>query len=431
MAGSDSEDRGRIFISYRRQETAYPAGWLFEHLAAEYGAEQIFKDVDSIHLGDDFVERISAAVASCDVLLALIGHQWLTILGEDGRPRIEDPKDFVRLEIEAALARDVLVIPVLVDGATMPHESQLPPSLAPLARRQALELSPAQFDFDTSRLLSSLEESLAGATQTERSTHALSGHPSRTKPHPSRSRNFIVAGGAAGVLIVVALVIVVFALGSGSNSEPSAGPNRNVVFEDDFSSTSSGWDDTNGPGTGGHYTDGNYRLVGEWSSDLWSESSFPRNEAAVFPNAPEDVRVSVVGRRLRGRRDGAYGIVCRADPGVPSYYQFAIWPGSAVIEKFVPVGASYYQLASTDLAAVHQNGENRMAATCTTDGAGHVRLEFAVNGRTVASAVDTGAQLAPPLLTGTVGLVIAKGSEDADPIEAEFDDFSVAAASAG
>ena len=115
----------RIFISYRREETAYPAAWLFDRLEARFGEEQIFKDVDSIEPGEDFVERITTAVASCDVLLALIGEEWLTIANEGGR-RLDDPKDFVRVEIEAALARDVRVVPVLVDDAVMPKADELP-----------------------------------------------------------------------------------------------------------------------------------------------------------------------------------------------------------------------------------------------------------------------------------------------------------------
>jgi hypothetical protein len=154
---------GRIFISYRREESAYPAGWLFDRLVEHFGQGQVFKDVDSIQLGDDFVEVISAAVAGCDVLLALIGDEWLTITGEGGRRRLDDPGDFVRLEIEAALTRNIRVIPVLVEGARMPRVAEVPASLAKLVRRQALELSPSRFDFDTGRLLRVLDRSLAEA----------------------------------------------------------------------------------------------------------------------------------------------------------------------------------------------------------------------------------------------------------------------------
>ncbi len=160
MSASTPGASGRIFISYRREETAYPAGWLFDRLADHLGAGQVFKDVDSIQLGDDFVEVITTAVGSCDVLLALIGDEWLTIADEDGRRRLDSPEDFVRLEIETALTRNVLVIPILVEGARMPRADELPASLAKLVRRQALELSPSRFDFDTSRLLRVLDRTL-------------------------------------------------------------------------------------------------------------------------------------------------------------------------------------------------------------------------------------------------------------------------------
>ena len=162
MSGSIPPAPGRIFISYRREEAAYPAGWLFDRLADRYGAGQIFKDVDSIELGEDFVEVITRAVGSCDVLLALIGPQWLTIADEHGQRRLDSADDFVRLEIEAALTRKVLVIPILVDGARMPRPDELPDSLATLVRRHALELSPTRFAFDTSQLLKVLDKTLAG-----------------------------------------------------------------------------------------------------------------------------------------------------------------------------------------------------------------------------------------------------------------------------
>lgn len=152
----------RIFLSYRRGETAYPSGWLYDKLAQHFGKGQVFKDIDSIQLGDDFVEVIDAAVARCDALLALIGPRWLTITDEGGRRRLDNPNDFVRLEIEAAITRNVRIIPILVEGARMPRNDELPPSLAKLARRHALELSPSHFDFDTSRLLDVLDRTLAG-----------------------------------------------------------------------------------------------------------------------------------------------------------------------------------------------------------------------------------------------------------------------------
>ena len=151
-------NQGRIFISYRRQETAWPARQLYEVLVERFGAESVFKDVDDIEPGDDFVERITEAVASCDVLLALIGNQWLTMTDIHGGRRLDNPEDFVRLELTAALSRGVRVVPILVDGAVMPRPEQLPPDLVPLTRRQAVEISAV--GFNTDRLLVTLATTL-------------------------------------------------------------------------------------------------------------------------------------------------------------------------------------------------------------------------------------------------------------------------------
>ena len=150
---------GRIFISYRRQETAWPAGRLYDVLVEHFPAEQVFKDVDNIEPGEDFVERITAAVGSCDVLLALIGPQWLTITDENGQRRLDNPEDYVRLEIETALTRKIRVIPILVDEARMPRADELPATLAPLVRRNAVEINP--LTFDTKRLITAVQKTLA------------------------------------------------------------------------------------------------------------------------------------------------------------------------------------------------------------------------------------------------------------------------------
>jgi hypothetical protein len=183
MADSMPAASGRIFVSYRREETAYPAGWLYDRLADRFGSDQVFKDVDSIELGDDFVEVITRAVGACDVLLALIGREWLTITDARGRRRLNNPHDFVRLEIEAALTRKVRVIPILVDGASMPDAAELPKSLARLVRRQALELSPSRFASDTGRLLNVLERTLV-EVRTEHDDAASLREPAEKPPVP-------------------------------------------------------------------------------------------------------------------------------------------------------------------------------------------------------------------------------------------------------
>jgi len=200
MAESTVGSTGRIFISYRRDETAYPAGWLFDRLAQHFGPAQIFKDVDSIELGDDFVQVISRAVGSCDVLLALIGDRWLTITDDRGRRRLDDPDDFVRLEIGAALERNVRIIPILVAGANMPRADELPAGLVGLERRQALELSPSRFEYDTNRLLKVLDMTLA-EVRTVRDDAAVISTAAARRAVQDNSENDVPLAGTAPDLL--------------------------------------------------------------------------------------------------------------------------------------------------------------------------------------------------------------------------------------
>src|SRR5882724_4143611 len=126
-----------IFISYRREDAAGYAGRLYDRLAAHFGPDRVFMDVEGIEPGVDFVDAIERAVGSCEVLIVIIGKDWLAVDGA-GKRRLDDPGDFVRIETAAALARHIRVVPVLVDEAAMPSADQLPANLAPLARRQAV-----------------------------------------------------------------------------------------------------------------------------------------------------------------------------------------------------------------------------------------------------------------------------------------------------
>ena len=124
------QSSGGIFVSYRRDNSRHFAGRLSDRLAERFGAGEIFMDVDSIRPGADFDEAIDAAVASCEVLLVLIGPNWVNAVGDGGR-RLDDP---VVLEVTAALRRRISVVPVLVDGAAVPRRVDLPPVIGDLAR---------------------------------------------------------------------------------------------------------------------------------------------------------------------------------------------------------------------------------------------------------------------------------------------------------
>lgn len=146
-----------IFVSYRRADTAGHAGRLYDTLVEHFGADHIFMDVDTIEPGDDFVTVIEAAVASCQVLIAVIGSQWLTH-STSGTRTLDNSTDFVRVEIAAALKRNIRVIPVLVQRARMPRPQDLPADLVNLARRNALELSDYRWQFDVNELIHALTE---------------------------------------------------------------------------------------------------------------------------------------------------------------------------------------------------------------------------------------------------------------------------------
>lgn len=147
----------RIFVSYRREDTADAADHLFADLSTRIDWE-VFMDIDSIDPGVDYSTVIEESVASCDVLLALIGKRWLAAADEKGRRRLEDPEDWVRMEIQAALDRDVRVIPILLQEAEMPSRDQLPTPLEGLPKRQAHEIDRTHWPDDVGRLEKALEK---------------------------------------------------------------------------------------------------------------------------------------------------------------------------------------------------------------------------------------------------------------------------------
>lgn len=150
-----------IFISYRRLDSQSAAGRLADHLKENMHGVPLFRDVETIEPGVDFVEAIGHALQSCGILLAVIGPRWVSLQDAAGRRRLDDPNDYTRLEISTALQRnDVRVIPVLVEGAQMPGSDDLPDDLKPLARRNAIELTDKRWEYDVSQLVDTLGKAL-------------------------------------------------------------------------------------------------------------------------------------------------------------------------------------------------------------------------------------------------------------------------------
>ena len=140
-----------VFISYRRDDSAGHTGRLSDTLTKRLGDGQIFMDLDGIRPGADFLERIDKTLAACQAMLVVIGRRWLTA-SRAGARRLDDPHDVVRREIATALERGLEIIPVLVDGAAMPHADELPADLSPLASRNAIEITDSRWSYDCDRL---------------------------------------------------------------------------------------------------------------------------------------------------------------------------------------------------------------------------------------------------------------------------------------
>jgi ketosteroid isomerase-like protein len=195
-----------VFVSYRREDSAGHAGRLYDALVARFGERSVFMDVE-LAPGIDFVDRITEAVGACDVLVVVIGPRWAA-----APSRLDDPGDYVRLEVETALRRpDVRVVPALVAGARMPAPEDLPDSLRALTRRNAVELSDARWRYDTGRLA----DAVAG-----------------TSSAPAPRRRWVSLAGA-GLLAVAAIAAVLIAVQPGGGGGGGGGSGSTGFTTDD------------------------------------------------------------------------------------------------------------------------------------------------------------------------------------------------------
>lgn len=217
------ERSANIFINYRREDSAGHAGRLFDALSDHFQG-RLFMDVDTLEPGVDFVEAIEKAVGSCEVLIVVIGREWLTIEDKAGRRRLDNPGDFVRLEVESALNRRIRVIPVLVQDAPMPRAEELPESIARLARRNAIELSDARWAYDVDRLVRTIQDVLEEKPDSEPS-------PAPAAPAADEAPRARVWGLSLAALGLVAAALLVSWLWlrptpSGNAAPPQAQPVR-------------------------------------------------------------------------------------------------------------------------------------------------------------------------------------------------------------
>jgi hypothetical protein len=146
-----------VFISYRREDSRETVGRIHDHLRQPFEEQHLFLDVDRQAAGEDYRMVISRALERADVLLAVIGTSWLAVADREGRRRLDDPEDIVRIELETAFKHNLRVIPVLIEGASMPSTVDVPPSLQPLCYRTALPVRPdPDFKNDLQRLVVAL-----------------------------------------------------------------------------------------------------------------------------------------------------------------------------------------------------------------------------------------------------------------------------------
>ena len=453
---------GRVFISYRRADTANQAAWLADRLAGHFGRPQIVRDVDSIQLGNDFADVIAAAVTSCDVLLALIGHQWLTAAA--------GPNDFVRVEIESALTRGVQVIPVLVDGARMPTAAELPPSLAALAQRPPLGLGAANPEADVSRLIQVLNQSIterqatqAGLAQNQPTVTGMApswgppavqapvgqpspGHsgPGQTKRMRRRPRTWVIALVACGAVAAAVVAFIVIpsgghpaasassspAAGSRSNASPKAGnspspsASAKVLVADDFSTSKVGWADDNHAAAGAYAGTGAYRLsvTGyNGQNELARPSSAGSGLSGV---TPLNLDASVDARTLSGAAQGyGLGLAFRGD-GHGDLYAFLIEDHAVAIQKWVGDGAKITgEPAPVSVSDLHVGASGRLRAVAATiDGGQAVHLELWLNGKKLVDYTDRD----HPYIQGYMGLYVESISDAPSTAAAEFDNFTAA-----
>lgn len=202
----------KVFVSYRRTDTGGRAGRLFDTLAAEYGARNVFHDVTSATPGSDFVAALDGAIEESDVVLVVIGPRWLGV-DDEGNRRIDRHDDFVRTEVGIALAADQRVVPVLVDGAELPSEADLPIELAGLVRRQAVPVRDETWHQDVRALIRRLEGELIA-------------------PQGPRRRWPIVVGVAA-VAVVAVVAVVALSRDGGEGEDLEAGDTPTCPSPDD------------------------------------------------------------------------------------------------------------------------------------------------------------------------------------------------------
>jgi len=382
--------RGGVFICYRREDSSGHALALVERLRREFGTKRVFMDLDSVAPGTDFLEQIREALRASRVVLVLIGPTWLR-RDDTGATRLEDPSDYVGVEIVESLQLGIPIIPVLVQGAAMPSEDELPADIAPISRREALDITNERFDHDFRRLLGAI-----ASVSSSRSS-------SRTATSPRRVFSW------AFVVVVLAGIAAVGWLWLSPNDRTQSGssstssPANRLLYSINLTKPSQEWPKAQVGSCAAAFSQGWYRLkmsvshVGcAASPDLAKLRNLSNVEvrtfATLFPLSSGHAKHGI----------GLVGLVCRQQGTATTgnYYYGGVSPdGFAELDRvFQGSPSRLKRIRVPGLDAGHWPESLQLDCTGSTTH-GPVLLRFFVDSRQVLSATDP-AGLEP----GTVGV---------------------------
>ena len=404
-----------VFICYRREDAPATTGRIYDHLVQSFGEASVFKDVDSIPVGTDFPSHIQRILRQATAQVVVIGPRWLDIRDEAGRSRLQNPGDFVRQEIETGLASGIPVIPVLVEGATMPPARVLPASLAPLTRLQAVNIRfDPDFTTDVRRLITAIERvdtTARGAAARPGVSRAGNAQSSKTS-----GRGWLFGG----LLVALAALLVVLAATRGLFQFPPIGTvSRTPTATATATATASPT-----PVTGAIYLQSLAQPVSGWTMDTHCKflsdgyhddyTAGAQNTAnpCYSPVQVKDAIIVVDAKLLSGPLDFGYGVVFRSDTD-RSEYGFLISPDGHWTAYKLVKNQLTHKIDWTETAEVDRNKGAHNLLTVYFKGA---HMNFFVNGILVGQADDD------TFSSGTIGLIASAGQN------VVFANFSVTSA---
>jgi hypothetical protein len=405
-----------VFICYRREDAPATTGRIYDHLVQSFGGVSVFKDVDSIPIGTDFPSHIQRILRQATAQVVVIGPRWLDIRDETGQSRLQNPGDFVRQEIETGLASGIPVIPVLVEGATMPPAQVLPASVAPLTRLQAVNIRfDPDFTADVRRLITAIER----VDTTARGTAVRPDVSPASNAQPSRMRGRGWLFGSLLVTLVALLVVLVTTrgmyqfppIGAVSHTPTatalatptaSATPIVGAIYLNSLALPASGWT-----------MDKRCMFLSDGYHDNYTAGAQNTASVCYGPVQVKDAVIVVDTQLISGPLDAGYGVVFRSDTD-RSEYGFLIssdghWAAYKRVDNQLTRMVDW-----TVTSQVHQNkGDHNLLTVYFKD----AHMNFFVNGILVGQADDDTFSS-----SGAIGLTASAGQN------VVFANFSVTSA---